>query len=114
MTRRAGDGETRRQRVDLVKIRHVTVSPRRRVSVSPSPSAFCFLLSTHCFLLPGLTAGSPRLQAAHWSGLTAGMFNVTSEKRGTPTSACPPDLSTIEAAATTRAPDETKTWMVSR
>src|SRR3989442_9302448 len=42
------------------------------------------------FLLPGLIARSPRLQASQSAGTTAGTSSVASETRGTPTSALPP------------------------
>src|SRR2546430_8885687 len=56
------------------------------------------------FLLPGLTAGSPCLQASQFAGSIEATSMVASAIRGTPTSAFPEERSTIDAAATTFAP----------
>src|ERR1043165_4546694 len=64
--------------------------------------------------LPGLTAGSPNLHASQMSGSTDATLSVTNATRGTPTSAPPPDLSMIDAAAITSAPARCNASIVSR
>src|SRR5437867_4285506 len=78
-----------------------------------------FLLSAYCLLLtvirlPGLVAGSPRLQASQSADAIAGTSIIASENRGTPTSAFPPERSIIEAAATIVASDNLNASIVWR
>src|SRR6266850_612232 len=86
-------------------------------AVCPLLTAYCLLLTAHClpsFLLPGLMAGSPRLQASQTAGSIDRTLSVASEIRGTPTSASPAERSMIDAAPTTFAPLAAKAATVSR
>jgi len=102
----------------VVKIFHFPFEePRERLC----HQAYCLLFScrlllptAYCFLLPGLTAVSPRWQASQSAGSTAETLSVASAIRGTPTSALPDERSMIDAAATTLAPLAAKAATVSR
>src|SRR6185436_6454561 len=77
-------------------------------------AAYCAAYCPCTFLLPGLTANSPRAQASQTVGSTDGTLRLASAIRRTPTSAAPKDRSIIEAAATTFAPFACSATTVSR
>ena len=70
--------------------------------------------AVYAFLLPGLTANSPRAQASQTVGSTEATSSVASAIRFTPTSALPEERSMIDAAPTTSAPSSRNASIVSR